>query len=155
MPMTTFQTTREIPASPADVFAAFAAPQRLAKWWGPAGFRNTFDVCDFRPGGAWEFTMHAPDGANYPNTSQFVEVDAPHKVVIDHTCAPFFRLTVEFAAHGNATRVSWLQVFEDPEVAAAVAHIVLPSNEQNLDRLTAEVAAVRASASQVASRDTP
>jgi len=153
--MTTFQTTREIPASPGDVFAAFAATERLAKWWGPAGFRNTFDVCDFRPGGAWEFTMHGPDGANYPNTSQFVEVDAPHKVVIDHTCAPFFRLTVEFAACGNATRVSWVQVFEDPEVAAAVAHIVVPSNEQNLDRLTAEVAAVRASASQVASRDTP
>jgi len=153
--MNTFQTTREIPASPADVFAAFAAPERLAKWWGPEGFRNTFDVCDFRPDGAWEFTMHAPDGANYPNTSKFVEIEAPNKVVIDHTCAPFFRLTVEFVAHGNATRVSWVQVFEDADVAAAVAHIVVPSNEQNLDRLAAEVAAVRATASQVPSRDTP
>ena len=138
--MTTFQTTREIPASPADVFAAFAAPERLARWWGPEGFRNTFDICEFRPGGAWEFTMHGPDGTNYPNTSQFVEIDAPHKVVIDHTCAPFFRLTVELAAHGNATRVSWVQVFEDAQVAAAVAHIVVPANEQNLDRLAAEVA---------------
>ena len=74
-------------------------------------------------------------------TSQFVEIDAPHKVVIDHTCAPFFRLTVELAAKGDATRVSWVQVFEDAQVAAAVAHIVVPANEQNLDRLAAEVAA--------------
>ena len=139
--MTTFQTTREIAASPAEVFAAFAAPPRLAKWWGPKGFRNTFAICEFRPGGAWEFTMHGPDGASYPNTSQFVEIDAPHKIVIDHLCAPYFRLTVELLAVGNATRVSWVQVFEDADVAAAVAHIVEPSNEQNLDRLTLEVEA--------------
>jgi uncharacterized protein YndB with AHSA1/START domain len=143
--MTTFQTTREIAASPAEVFAAIASPQRLATWWGPEGFRNTFELCEFRPGGAWEFTMHGPDGASYPNTSQFVEIDAPHKVVIDHTCAPFFRLTVELKAHGDATRVSWVQVFEDAQVAAAVAHIVVPANEQNLDRLAAEVATGSAS----------
>jgi carbon monoxide dehydrogenase subunit G len=142
--MTTFQTTREIAACPADVFAAIAAPERLARWWGPEGFCNTFDICEFRPGGMWQFTMHGPNGASYPNTSQFVEIDAPHKVVIDHTCMPFFRLTVELAAHGNATRVSWVQVFEDANVAAAVAHIVVPANEQNLDRLAAEVAGTSA-----------
>jgi uncharacterized protein YndB with AHSA1/START domain len=142
--MTTFQTTREIAASPTDVFAAIASPERLAKWWGPEGFHNTFDVCEFHPGGAWEFTMHGPDGASYANTSQFVEIDAPHKVVIDHTCAPFFRLTVQLAPQGNATRVSWVQVFEDAQVAAAVAHIVVPANEQNLDRLSVEVASGRA-----------
>jgi uncharacterized protein YndB with AHSA1/START domain len=143
--MTTFQTTRDIAASPAEVFAAFASPQRLANWWGPDGFRNTFEVCEFRNGGAWNFTMHGPDGANYPNTSQFVEIDAPHKIVIDHTCAPFFRLTVALTDHDNATRVSWVQVFEDANVAAAVAHIVVPANAQNLNRLAAEVTAGSAS----------
>jgi uncharacterized protein YndB with AHSA1/START domain len=139
--MTTFQTTRVIAATPAEVFAAFAAPQRLAQWWGPEGFRNTFDVCEFRPGGAWEFTMHGPDGTSYPNTSRFTEIEAPHKIVIDHLCEPYFRLTVALAAHNNGTQVSWVQVFEDEKVAAAVAHIVEPANEQNLDRLGAEVAA--------------
>jgi uncharacterized protein YndB with AHSA1/START domain len=139
--MTTFQTTRVIAATPAEVFAAIASPERLAKWWGPEGFRNTFDVCEFHPGGAWEFTMHGPDGANYPNTSRFTEIEAPHKIVIDHLCAPYFRPTVALAAHDNGTRVAWVQVFEDEKVAAAVAHIVKPANEQNLDRLGAEVAA--------------
>jgi uncharacterized protein YndB with AHSA1/START domain len=49
--MTTFTTTREIPASPAAVFAAFQDPARLARWWGPNGFTTTFETFEFRPGG--------------------------------------------------------------------------------------------------------
>jgi hypothetical protein len=30
----------------------------------------------------------------------------------------------------------WEGVFDDPKVFEAVKHIVIPSNEQNLDRLT-------------------
>src|SRR5688500_4970526 len=51
--MTPFRTSREIPASPEQVFAAFTDAQRLARWWGPAGFTNTFMVCDFTSGGRW------------------------------------------------------------------------------------------------------
>ena len=36
--MTTFRTSRDIPAPPDQVFAAFSDPQRLARWWSPAGF---------------------------------------------------------------------------------------------------------------------
>lgn len=36
--MSTFETSRDIPASAAEVFAAFEAPTRLANWWGPKGF---------------------------------------------------------------------------------------------------------------------
>jgi uncharacterized protein YndB with AHSA1/START domain len=139
--MTTFQTSREIPATPAAVFAAIADPQRLARWWGPDGFRNTFEVCEFRPGGAWKFTMHGPDGANYPNESVFIAIEVNRRVVIDHICQPLFRLTVELVASASGTLVHWTQVFEDAAVATAVAHIVEPANEQNLARLAAEVAA--------------
>jgi len=31
------------------VFEAFRDPARLARWWGPRGFRNTFEVFDLRP----------------------------------------------------------------------------------------------------------
>ena len=139
--MTTFQTSREIAATPAAVFAAIAAPERLAKWWGPQGFRNSFEVCDFRPGGAWRFTMHGPDGTSYPNQSVFETIEDARKVVIQHACAPLFRLSIELLPGDTGTRVLWTQVFEDPAVAAAVRHIVEPANEQNLDRLAAEVAA--------------
>src|SRR5438552_1429584 len=60
--MTTFRTSREIAAPLNQVFAAFSDTQRLARWWGPAGFTNTFNVCEFKSGGRWSFVMHGPDG---------------------------------------------------------------------------------------------
>jgi uncharacterized protein YndB with AHSA1/START domain len=142
--MTTFRTTREIPASPEQVFAAFSDPQRLARWWGPAGFANTFSVCEFEPGGRWEFVMHGPDGRDYPNESVFAEIEAPSKVVIDHVSAPKFRLTVTFVPSSGGTLATWNQAFENAAFASSVKDIIIPSNEQNLDRLTDEVLGVTA-----------
>jgi uncharacterized protein YndB with AHSA1/START domain len=85
--------------------------------------------------------MHGPDGKDYPNESEFVEVVPFERVVIRHVNAPHFVLTVELRAEGQGTRVQWTQVFDDPAVAQAVRHIVEPSNEQNLQRMAAEVAA--------------
>ena len=138
--MTAFKTSRHIDASPCAVFAAFKNPSRLALWWGPAGFTNTFEVCEFQPGGQWKFTMHGPDGSNYPNESVFAEIEPDSKVVIDHVCQPFFRLTVELHPTATGTQLTWAQAFADSAVAEAVRHIVEPANEQNLDRLAAEVA---------------
>lgn len=137
--MTTFHTSRDIAAAPSAVFAAFKDADRLARWWGPEGFTNSFDVCEFKPGGPWKFTMHGPDGSSYPNESVFAEIETDRKVVIDHVCQPFFRLTVELQASTAGTLLTWTQVFADPAVAQAVRHIVEPANEQNLDRLAAEV----------------
>lgn len=137
--MASFRTSRDIPAPVAQVFAALADPQRLARWWGPAGFTNTFHACEFLPGGRWSFTMHGPDGSDYPNESVFAEIEAPSRLVIQHVCAPLFRLAITLAPSATGTTVGWEQVFESAEVARQVAHIVEPANEQNLDRLAAEV----------------
>ena len=138
--MTTFRTSREIPATVEQLFAAFRDPERLARWWGPAGFTNTFDVCDFRVGGRWSFVMHGPEGGHYPNESVFAEIAPPHKVVIQHVSEPKFRLTVDLTPSTSGTLVSWSQDFENDEMARRVEPIVVPANEQNLDRLAAEVA---------------
>jgi uncharacterized protein YndB with AHSA1/START domain len=137
--MTTFRTSREIPASVEQVFAAFSDPERLARWWGPAGFTNTFSVCEFKKGGRWSFIMHGPDGKDYPNESMFAEIEPSMKVVIQHVVEPKFRLTIDLASSARGTVVSWSQAFENSEVAGRIEHIVVPSNEQNLDRLSAEV----------------
>lgn len=137
--MTAFNTNREIAAKVEQVFAAISNPQRLARWWGPAGFTNTFKVCDFKSGGSWSFIMHGPDGKNYPNESVFKEVEAPTKVVIEHIVEPKFRLTITLSVSKMGTLVTWSQEFENSQVAEAVKDIVIPANEQNLDRLTAEV----------------
>ncbi len=137
--MATFNTSREIPATVEQVFAAISAPERLARWWGPAGFTNTFNVCEFKNGGRWSFIMHGPNGHNYPNENVFAEIEPPTKVVVQHASEPKFRLTITLASAGTGTIVSWSQAFESSEVARRLEPIVVPANEQNLERLSVEV----------------
>jgi len=137
--MTAFDTSREIPATVEEVFAAISDPERLALWWGPAGFANTFNIYEFKNGGRWSFIMHGPDGKNYPNENVFAEIEPPRKVVVQHASEPKFRLTITLTPSAAGTVVSWSQAFESPEVASRLEHIVVPANEQNLERLSVEV----------------
>jgi uncharacterized protein YndB with AHSA1/START domain len=138
--MTTFNTSREIAATIDRVFAAIADPERLARWWGPAGFTNTFKICEFQTGGRWSFVMHGPNGHNYDNENLFAEIDPPSSVVVEHVSEPKYRLTISLASSdaGN-TVVSWSQAFESATVASRLEHIVVPANDENLERLSAEV----------------
>jgi uncharacterized protein YndB with AHSA1/START domain len=137
--MTTFRTSREIPATVEQVFAALSHPERLARWWGPAGFTNSFALCEFKPGGRWLLTMHGPDGKNYPNENVFAEIEPPSKVVVAHDSEPKYRLTITLAPSERGALVTRSQAFENPGVASRIEHIVVPANEQNLERLAAEV----------------
>lgn len=130
------RTSRTLPFAPDAVFAAFASPDLLAQWWGPDGFSNTFERFEFKPGGRWTFVMHGPDGKHYPNENIFTVLEPGSLVVIRHDCAPFFTLTVRLTAVSGGTLVNWEQAFDDLGTALAVKHIVVPANEQNLDRLT-------------------
>lgn len=137
--MITFNTSREIPAPRELVFSAISNPNRLCNWWGPAGFTNTFRVCEFKSGGRWSFVMHGPDGTNYENENVFLEVAPFEKVVVQHVGEPKYRLTITLVSTAAGTNVTWSQQFESSEVARRMEHIVVPANEQNLDRLLAEV----------------
>lgn len=137
--MTVFKASREIPATIEQVFAAISQPERLARWWGPTGFTNTFNICEFKNGGHWSFTMHGPDGKNYLNENVFAEIEPPRKVIVQHASEPKYRLTIELASAAVGTIVSWSQAFESSEVANRLEPIVVPANEQNLERLSVEV----------------
>ncbi len=135
-----FQTSRSIAASPSRVFAAFADSARLSVWWGPAGFTSTFGAFDFRAGGKWSFVMHGPDGKGYPNEIVVVQVDESSRIVLHHVSQPRYLLSVTLTpAADGGTLVHWHQAFEDAELAARMERIVVPANEQLLDRLAAEV----------------
>ena len=137
--MTTFNHSRDIPATPVQVFAAISNPERLARWWGPNGFTNTFSDFDFKSGGKWSLVMHGPDGANYQNDNVFGDIIPNQKVVVEHPMQPVFRLTIELAPSSTGTLVTWAQTFESDEVARQIEHIVVPANDENLQRLKAEV----------------
>jgi uncharacterized protein YndB with AHSA1/START domain len=87
------QTQRDFAYPVMDIYAAFAQPEVLARWWGPQGFTNTFHLFEFKKDGQWKFTMHGPDGHDYLNESYFSELIPGQKIVIRHNCAPFFTLS--------------------------------------------------------------
>lgn len=133
-------TSRLIDAPRERVFAALSDPALLARWWGPAGFTNTFREFDFRPGGYWRFVMHGPDGRDYPNESRFEEIVAPERVVFRHLSDHFFEMTITLRDEGGKTRLDWCQAFDTVRECERVRSIAEPSNEQNLDRLEAVLA---------------
>lgn len=140
-PSSIARTERVLPFPPAAVFGAFVDGARLARWWGPSGFRNTFHHFEFVPGGRWSFVMHSPDDVDYPNESVFEAIEPDARIVIRHVSPPRFTLTVALAPAGpDATRVTWEQAFESAALAERLRPIVGPANEQNLDRLTAVLA---------------
>ena len=60
-------------------------------------------------------------------------------MVIRYVSEPKFRLTLALEPSCERTLVSWTQEFENPEIARRIEHIVVPANEQDLERLAAEV----------------
>jgi uncharacterized protein YndB with AHSA1/START domain len=134
-------TSRVLPFKRGDVYMAVADPQRIARWWGPEGFTSTTQVCDIQPGGHWRFVFRGPDGKDYPNHNIFVLIEPARRVVIRHEDPTHgFRLTISLQDEGQGTRVGWQQVFDDAGERDRMAPICIPANEQNLDRLQAEVA---------------
>jgi uncharacterized protein YndB with AHSA1/START domain len=136
----TLATSRVLDFTPEKIFAAMADPARLARWWGPNGFTNTFHEFDFRTGGVWKYTMHGSNGGNYPNESLFAEVVPNQTVVIRHTSSPHYTLTITLEEIDGKTKLGWRQSFDTVDMCNRVREVCVPANEQNLDRLAAELA---------------
>jgi len=133
-------TTRVFDAPREVVFQAWTDPDRLAQWWGPKDFTNTFQEFDMKPGGTWRFVMHGPDGVDYKNESVFVEVVRPERIVFQHVSGPRFQLTASFAEQAGKTRLTWRMLFESAAECDRVKTFAVEANEQNLDRLVAQLA---------------
>jgi uncharacterized protein YndB with AHSA1/START domain len=137
----TVVSRREIAAPRDVVFQAIADPQRFARWWGPEGFTNTVHEFDLRPGGVLKYTMHGPDGANYDMERRVVELVSPSRVVLDNPDPSHrFIMTQTLADRGETTFVTWRMRFDSAQEYDRVAPFIVPANEQNFDRLAAEVA---------------
>lgn len=131
---------RVIDAPRETIYEAYRDPEQLKLWWGPDGFTNTIHTFEFRPGGEWIYTMHGPDGTDYRNESEFVEL-AIGRIVLDHLRPMHrFRMTMTYDEVDGKTLATWRMRFETAEECAKVKPWVEAANEQNLNRLAALLA---------------
>lgn len=103
------------------VWEAWTDPKQAAKWWGPRGFTITTHSHDFRAGGTWKYTMHGPDGTDFPNTTKYLEVEKYSRMVYDHggneDRPPMFRVTVEFSETAGKTKMEMTMALPTAEAA--------------------------------------
>ncbi|MEJ1195844.1 MULTISPECIES: SRPBCC domain-containing protein [unclassified Streptomyces] len=74
-----YTLTRTLDAPAARVWQAWTTPDQYAQWAHAAPGSVELDV---RPGGTWKATMVTPDGAEFPLTGTYVEVDEPTHLVL-------------------------------------------------------------------------
>jgi uncharacterized protein YndB with AHSA1/START domain len=67
--------TREYSAGLEQVWNAWVDPKQVVQWWGPRGFTLTKKSKNVTTGGDWLYTMHGPDGIDYPYHTKFLEVE--------------------------------------------------------------------------------
>lgn len=127
------------------VWNAMIDPKHLVYWWGPRGFTTTIEKMEVRPGGAWKFVMHGPDGTDYPQDCTFTEVRAPERIVYRHSGGkegePIVNSlkTLTFdALDDNSTRVTIRMRFASREERDNVVKTygAIEGGKQTLARLT-------------------
>jgi uncharacterized protein YndB with AHSA1/START domain len=77
--------SRVIDAPRSVVYAAWADPDQIQKWFGPEGTEIETKEIDLKPGGIWRFDMVAPDGTRYGNRMVFLRMEAPAFIEVEHS----------------------------------------------------------------------
>jgi len=122
------------------VWDAWVDPKQAAQWWGPRGFTLTTHRKDFRVGGSWEYTMHGPDGTDFPNRTVYLEIVEHQKMVYDHgateSTPPMFRVTVLFTPSGGKTTMEMTMTLPTPEAAERTRKVIKKAGGESCwDRL--------------------
>ncbi|MGE3610373.1 MAG: SRPBCC family protein [Bacteriovoracaceae bacterium] len=110
------------------VWAMWTEDKHITKWWGPRGFTLTTKSKDMRPGGKWIYTMHGPDGVDYPNITTYHAVEPYKKLVYDHggneDRLKLFTVTVTFEEHQGKTVMDMTMALDTPEAAKEIKKFI-------------------------------
>ena len=137
----TFDAPREL------VWKAWTTPEAIGRWWGPFGFTTTTESMEFKPGGRWVFTMHGPDGTDWPNLIVYDTIEAPTRLVYDHgetdideSSPHCFHVEIDFEEAAGGTQVTMRSVFPTKEARDAVVKFgAVEGGRQTLERLGNEL----------------
>jgi len=110
------------------VWDAWTDLNKVSKWWGPRGFSITTKSKDLRPGGKWIYTMHGPDGVDYPNITTYFVIEPLKRLEYDHGAnenqKALFRANVLFSESNGKTTMKMIMTFESPEKAKEIGAFI-------------------------------
>ena len=138
-------------AAPVDlVFEMFTDARHLDAWWAPDGFRNETHELDFSVGGLWRYTMHGPDGKDWPNWIRYQDITPPIRIAYEHGGemgeAAHFDGVITFEPQGDRTRVTLTLIFPSPEARDATLEFgAVEGGRQTLARLDTYAREIHAS----------
>lgn len=103
--------SRQIDASPAQLFRAWTEPALLKQWFTPHPWTVARAETDPRVGGASLITMRSPAGEEFPNRGVYLEVVKDRRLVFTdaYTAAwepaekPFMTVILSFESVGDKT----------------------------------------------------
>ncbi len=72
---------REFEAPIELVWKAWTVEEHYKKWWGPENYSCPYCKIDLRVGGKYLFCMLSPKGNEYWTTGEYLEIEAPVKLV--------------------------------------------------------------------------
>ena len=134
--------SRLIAAPVSLVWEIWSDVRHLHKWFGPAGFHTTTSEFAFVPGGVWRFTMHGPDGTDYPNRIVFTAIEPTSRLAYtngwDLPGAPLdFSVEVTLTPEGKGTRLTLHMTFESDEAmrTAVERYGVLRGGVETFERI--------------------
>jgi uncharacterized protein YndB with AHSA1/START domain len=105
---------RVVDASREVVFRAWTDPSEIVQWFGPEGMSIDTHEIDIRVGGVWRFDMVAPDGTCYGNRMEFLRIERPALLEVNHggdvdDDPGKFRMLVTFDEQSNGKTVVTLR----------------------------------------------
>lgn len=128
-----FKIIRKYNSPIKTVWNAWVDSDQVAKWWGPRGFSITNHSKDLKIGGHWSYTMHGPDGTDYPNRTFYHEVKPYSRLVYDHGASentpPLFRVTAVFKElNPSETQLEMTMACETAEAAEQIQKFIKQAN---------------------------
>ncbi len=92
--------TRVFDAPRELVWKAWTDPKYVMQWWGPKGFTSPVCKMDFRVGGKFLCCMRSPDGQEFWNGGEYLEIVLHEKIVYSMYFADAEGNKVEAAHYG-------------------------------------------------------
>lgn len=122
----TLTVVGEYPVPLERLWAAYADPRQLERFWGPETWPATFTRHDMTPGGRAEYYMTGPDGTRAHGWWRFVTVDPPNRFEVEDGFSnddgspneqmPAMRMVFTFEDKVGGSRVTAVTTF--PSTAA-------------------------------------